>query len=117
MSRLSRYDRVQRAGDRCAFDEVAVGVVLIWAEAGANAKTKDCVPRSLSLGRVPWLRSALTRSVEVGASYLGVGTVERMREARKAQAAQFAANILPIVRDIQAAGHNSLNAMARQLNA
>jgi Recombinase len=78
---------------------------------------QDCAPRSLSLGRVPWLRSALTRSVEVGASYLGVGAVERMREARKAQAAQFAANILPIVRDIQAAGHNSLNAVAGQLNA
>jgi hypothetical protein len=43
---------------------------------------------------------------------LGVGAVERMREARKAQAAQFAANILPIVRDIQAAGHTSLNAIA-----
>jgi hypothetical protein len=27
-----------------------------------------------------------------------------MRVARKAQAAQFAANVLPIIRDIQAAG-------------
>jgi hypothetical protein len=34
------------------------------------------------------------------------GAVERMRVARKAQAAQFAANVLPIIRDIQAAGHN-----------
>jgi hypothetical protein len=37
--------------------------------------------------------------------------------ARKAQAAQFAANVLPIIRDIQAAGHTSLNAIAGQLNA
>ena len=40
------------------------------------------------------------------------GAVERMRVARKTQAAQFAANVLPIVRDIQAAGHTSLNAIA-----
>jgi hypothetical protein len=38
-------------------------------------------------------------------------------ESRKAQAVQFAANILPIIRDIQAAGHASLNAIAGQLNA
>jgi Recombinase len=40
-----------------------------------------------------------------------------LRRTRKAQAAQFAANVLPIVRDIQAAGHTSLNAIAGQLNA
>ena len=40
-----------------------------------------------------------------------------MRVARKAQAAQFGANVLPIIRDIQAAGHTSLNAIAGQLNA
>jgi hypothetical protein len=45
------------------------------------------------------------------------GAVERMHMARKAQEAQFAANILPIIRDIQAAGHASLNAIAGQLNA
>jgi hypothetical protein len=32
-----------------------------------------------------------------------------MRAARKAQAAQFAANVLPIIRDIHAAGHVSLS--------
>ena len=42
------------------------------------------------------------------------GAVERMCAARKAQAAQFAANALPIIRDIQAAGHASLNAIAGQ---
>ena len=31
--------------------------------------------------------------------------------------AQFAANILPIIRDVQAAGFTSLNAIAGQLNA
>ena len=40
-----------------------------------------------------------------------------MRVDRKAQAAQFAADVLPIIRDIQAAGHTSLNAIAGQLNA
>jgi len=40
-----------------------------------------------------------------------------MRVARKAQAAQFAANVLPIIREIQVAGHISLNAIAGQLNA
>jgi Recombinase len=44
------------------------------------------------------------------------GAVERMRVARKAQAARFAANVLPIIRDIQAAGHTSLNAIVGQLN-
>jgi hypothetical protein len=39
-----------------------------------------------------------------------------MRVTRKAQAAQFAANVLPIIRDIQAAGHTSLNGIAGQLN-
>jgi hypothetical protein len=37
--------------------------------------------------------------------------------ACKAQAAQFAANVLPIIREIQAAGHTSFNAIAGQLNA
>jgi DNA invertase Pin-like site-specific DNA recombinase len=42
-----------------------------------------------------------------------IGAIERMRVARKAQAAQFAANVLPIIRDIQAAGYTSLNAICR----
>jgi hypothetical protein len=40
-----------------------------------------------------------------------------MCAAREAQATQFAANVLPIIRDIQAAGHTSFNAIAGQLNA
>jgi hypothetical protein len=38
-----------------------------------------------------------------------------MRVDRRAQAPQFAANGLPIIRDIPAAGRTNLNAMARQL--
>jgi hypothetical protein len=34
------------------------------------------------------------------------------RVTRKAQAAQFAANVLPTIRDIQTAGFTSLNAIA-----
>jgi DNA invertase Pin-like site-specific DNA recombinase len=45
------------------------------------------------------------------------GAVMRMRAARRAQAAQFAANVLPIIREVQATGHTSCNAIARQLNA
>jgi hypothetical protein len=37
-----------------------------------------------------------------------------MRAARRAQAAQFAANVLPIIRDVQAAGRASLNRRAAQ---
>ena len=40
-----------------------------------------------------------------------------MRAARKAQAAQFAADVLLIIREVQAAGHTSFNAIAGQLNA
>jgi Recombinase len=39
-----------------------------------------------------------------------------MRIARMAQAARFAANVLPIIREVQAAGHTSFNAIAGQLN-
>jgi DNA invertase Pin-like site-specific DNA recombinase len=45
------------------------------------------------------------------------GAVKRMCVARRAQAAQFAANVLPIIREIQAAGYTSYNAIAGQLNA
>jgi hypothetical protein len=37
--------------------------------------------------------------------------------ALKAQAAQFAANVLPIIREIQTVGHTSFNAIAGQFNA
>jgi hypothetical protein len=46
-----------------------------------------------------------------------VGAVARMGVALKAQTAQFAANVLPIIREIQKARHSSKNAIATQLNA
>jgi DNA invertase Pin-like site-specific DNA recombinase len=45
------------------------------------------------------------------------GAVARMTEARRAQTARFAANVLPIIREVQSAGHISHNAIAAQLNA
>jgi hypothetical protein len=45
------------------------------------------------------------------------GAVERMRAARKAQAGLFAANVLPTIPEVQAAGYTSFNAIAGQLNA
>jgi DNA invertase Pin-like site-specific DNA recombinase len=44
------------------------------------------------------------------------GAVKRMGAALKAKASQFAANVTPIIRDIQAAGYTSRNAIAGQLN-
>jgi hypothetical protein len=40
-----------------------------------------------------------------------------MRATRNVQAAQFAANVLPIIRDIQAGGYASFNTITGQLNA
>jgi hypothetical protein len=45
------------------------------------------------------------------------GAVKRMCAAHRANAAQFAANVLPIIREVQAGGHNSANSIAGQLNA
>jgi DNA invertase Pin-like site-specific DNA recombinase len=44
------------------------------------------------------------------------GAVVRMARALKAKRVQFAANVLPLIREIQAAGHTSRNAIAGQLN-
>jgi DNA invertase Pin-like site-specific DNA recombinase len=46
-----------------------------------------------------------------------VGAVKRMYAARKARTERFASNVLPIIREVQAAGHVSCNAIAGQLNA
>jgi hypothetical protein len=43
--------------------------------------------------------------------------LKRMRAARKAQVERYTANVLPIIREVQAAGHTSFNAIAGQLNA
>jgi hypothetical protein len=40
-----------------------------------------------------------------------------MRAARKTQVERYTANILPIIREVQAAGHTSFNAIAGQLDA
>jgi DNA invertase Pin-like site-specific DNA recombinase len=45
------------------------------------------------------------------------GAVARMGAALKARASQFAANVAPIIRELQAAGYTSHNAIAGQLNA
>ena len=45
------------------------------------------------------------------------GAVKRMTVARQARTEQFTANVLPIIRELQAAGHKSSNAIAGQLNA
>ena len=38
-------------------------------------------------------------------------------EARRAQAAQFAASVVPTIREVQAAGHTRRNAIVELLNA
>ena len=41
----------------------------------------------------------------------------RVGRALKVKTSQFAANVLPIIREVQNAGHTSCNAIAGQLNA
>ena len=43
--------------------------------------------------------------------------LKRMRAARRVRVERFAANVLPVIREIQAAGYDSCNAIAGQLNA
>jgi hypothetical protein len=45
------------------------------------------------------------------------GAVKRMHAALKINAARFAANVLPTIKEIQASGQTSQNAIAGQLNA
>ena len=43
--------------------------------------------------------------------------LKRMRAARRVEVERFAANVLPVIREIQAAGYDSCNAIAGQLKA
>jgi DNA invertase Pin-like site-specific DNA recombinase len=45
------------------------------------------------------------------------GAVKRMQAALKINRVRFAANVMPIIKEIQASGHTSQNAIAGQLNA
>jgi DNA invertase Pin-like site-specific DNA recombinase len=45
------------------------------------------------------------------------GAVKRMHAALESKTARFAANVVPIIREVQASGHTSHNAIAGQLNA
>ena len=62
------------------------------------------------------LAAAKARGTRLGTPD-AVGAVARMGKALKAQASQFAANVLPVIREVQGAGHVSCNAIAGQLNA
>jgi DNA invertase Pin-like site-specific DNA recombinase len=62
------------------------------------------------------LAAAKARGIRLGTPD-PAGAVKRMGKALKARTSQFAANILPLIREVQAAGHTSLNAIAGQLNA
>jgi len=62
------------------------------------------------------LAAAKARGVRLGTPDRD-GAVTRMVAARSTQARQFAANVLPIVREIQSAGYASFNGIAGQLNA
>lgn len=62
------------------------------------------------------LAAAKARGVRLGTPD-PAGAVKRMAAARKASMARFAANVLPIIRELQGAGHRSCNSIAAQLNA
>jgi hypothetical protein len=59
-------------------------------------------------------RASLSRWRDRGLA-TAADVVKRMHAARKAQAAQFAANVLPIIRASRRQGHNRLNAITGQL--
>ena len=62
------------------------------------------------------LQAAKARGQKLGNPNLADAAVIG-RESRKAIADQFAANVLPVIRELQAAGSTSLNAIAAGLNA
>jgi DNA invertase Pin-like site-specific DNA recombinase len=62
------------------------------------------------------LAAAKARGTRLGNPNPGYA-LKRMRAARKAQVDRYTANVLPIIREVQAAGHTSFNAIAGQLNA
>jgi DNA invertase Pin-like site-specific DNA recombinase len=62
------------------------------------------------------LAAARERGTRLG-THDPIGAIARMGEAARAKATAFAANILPLIRDLQAAGHKSAAAIANQLNA
>ena len=71
---------------------------------------------------MPWhTEAALAAAKGVGNDWVRrpdpAGVIKRMCKALKAKTSQFAANVLPIIQEIQSAGHTSCNAIAGQLNA
>ena len=62
------------------------------------------------------LAAAKARGAQLGTPD-AAGAVKRMHAALRAKTAGFASNILPIIREVQAGGHTSHNAIAAQLNA
>ena len=63
---------------------------------------------------MPALAAAQARRKRLGTPQDPVGAVKRMGRALKAKTNQFVAKILPVIREIQSAGHTSCNAIARQ---
>jgi DNA invertase Pin-like site-specific DNA recombinase len=62
------------------------------------------------------LTAAKARGTRLGTPD-AAGAVKRMHAALKAKTAGFAANVLPIIREVQATGRESHNSIAGQLNA
>lgn len=62
------------------------------------------------------LAAAKARGTRLGTPD-AAGAVKRMHAALGVKTARFAANVLPIIREVQAGGHASNNAIAAQLNA
>ncbi len=63
------------------------------------------------------LAAAKARGTRLGTPPDPAGAVKRMKATRKARIARYTANVLPIIREIRAAGHTSCNAIAGQLAA
>ena len=100
-------------------------VPFIVAELGADADAFMLHVYAALAEKERALISARTRAALAQAKARGVQlgnprfaeTIERAHAAHKAAADRFAANVLPVVREIQASGATTLDAVAQALNA
>jgi DNA invertase Pin-like site-specific DNA recombinase len=77
---------------------------------------RACEREAISERTKAALAAAKARGTRLGTPQPGRRS-KTMGKALKARTSQFAANILPLIREVQAGGHTSLNAIAGQLNA